>query len=214
VAGVWGARWLAALAAMLTVLCAGPSSAAIMILTVQGEASPSGGYAPFAASFPQFGAGQQPAPYSLQYTYDTSLGASGGSSLNSPSPITLARLSILDGTYLLDGFSLSTIGPAGSGMLFYAGLPSGGSYIQSDIVGGFGSGLASPFTLACPQGCGSGVFQLPFNAGALDLTVTAANTVIVPTPAPEPQTWALLLSGFGAIGAMLRRGRPRSLIGA
>lgn len=29
------------------------------------------------------------------------------------------------------------------------------------------------------------------------------------TPVPEPRTWALMIIGFGGIGAMLRRGRPR-----
>jgi hypothetical protein len=63
-----------------------------------------------------------------------------------------------------------------------------------------------PFTLSCPQGCGSGMFQLPFG-GALNLSVTGANSLIVPQPVPEPQTWALMIGGFGMIGAMLRRRR-------
>ena len=184
-------------AAAMAVLWASPSWATVMTLTVQGTASPAGAYAPFAASFPQFAAGQQPAPYSLQYTYDTSLA----------SPISLARLTLLDGIYVLDGFSLSTVGPAGPDTLFYAALPTGGAYIRTDVIGGFGSGLNSPFSLSCPQGCGSGALQLPFGAGALNLSVTSASSAIVPAPAPEPEAWVLMITGFGLIGAMLRRRR-------
>jgi hypothetical protein len=175
-----------------------------MILTVEGVASPTGSYAPFAGSFPQFAAAQQPAPYSLQYTYDTA----------QASPISLARLTILDGTYLLSDFSQTTTGPAGAATRFYGALPTGGSYIQTDIVGGFGSGLANPFTLSCPQGCGSGVFQLPFGAGALNLSVTGASSAIVPTPTPEPQAWALMITGFAMVGAALRRRRLRQPMAA
>ena len=36
--------------------------------------------------------------------------------------------------------------------------------------------------------------------------------VIVPPPAvPEPQTWAMMLLGFGLIGWQIRRGRPRTI---
>jgi hypothetical protein len=198
-------RGLAVAMAMAAGLWAGPCFAALMLLTVDGTASPTGSYAPFAASFPQFGAGQQPAPYTLLYTYDTGNGAA---------PISQASLSILDGTYLLDGFTVNTVGPAGGGIQFFGAVPTGGSYIQTNIVGGFPGGLASPFSVACPQGCGSGIFQLPFGSGALNLTVTGASTRILPPPVPEPATWAMLIGGFFAIGTMLRRRRSVLLVSA
>ena len=39
--------------------------------------------------------------------------------------------------------------------------------------------------------------------------LTPLSQTTVPSSAPEPQTWALLMLGFGAAGAMLRR-RPKS----
>ena len=191
-------RRLAVLLAVFVSLFATPTLAAIAVLTIQGTATSAGSYAPFAGSFPQFGAGQQPAPYTLTFTYDTAA---------PPSPINQANLTILNGSYILDTFSLSSIGPNGGAMRFRGEVPTGGAYIQADVIGGFGGGIGAPFSLNCPQGCGSGAFQLPFSAGALNLTVTSASSIILPTPAPEPQAWALMITGFGMIGLMLRRRR-------
>ncbi len=57
-----------------------------------------------------------------------------------------------------------------------------------------------------------------FNAGILDysrLTVTSGVVTPPMQPAvPEPATWAMMLAGFGMMGATLRRHRGRSLAAA
>lgn len=43
----------------------------------------------------------------------------------------------------------------------------------------------------------------PFSTGYVTATAT-----LVPAPVPEPATWAMMLAGFGTIGAAVRRRRP------
>ena len=42
---------------------------------------------------------------------------------------------------------------------------------------------------------------------ALDMLVTQIETANISVAVPEPSTWAMLIAGFGAIGAMMRRRR-------
>jgi hypothetical protein len=56
--------------------------------------------------------------------------------------------------------------------------------------------------------------QTHFTSSVLSLTATSAGgfqAVTVAAPAPEPATWAMLLMGFGGLGAMLRRRRAPAL---
>jgi hypothetical protein len=44
-----------------------------------------------------------------------------------------------------------------------------------------------------------------FNAGAVSTSPFAPSTGFNPTPVPEPETWAMLLVGFGLVSLKLRR---------
>lgn len=69
-------------------------------------------------------------------------------------------------------------------------------------------------------GSGSGIFALPNTASAFGPTALAtlrtnpltgnfgaANVTASVAAVPEPATWAMLIAGFGLIGAFIRRGR-------
>ena len=116
----------------------------------------------------------------------------------------------------------------------YAVAPAGIAFIQAyDGVGGTGTQLANLTLFSGAPGCpaysatlctfGPGglgsltnVRSLVFGgiAGGVvwdDLTFGAGNDPLpppaLPTPAPEPASWAMMVAGFGAIGSALRRRR-------
>jgi hypothetical protein len=62
------------------------------------------------------------------------------------------------------------------------------------------------------SGTASGMYFVPGDPGANDqysITFTLTAGKVVDLAAPEPGTWALMLLGFGAVGAMTRRQRVR-----
>jgi len=91
---------------------------------------------------------------------------------------------------------------------------SGGPVV--DVVGDFTSGTHDPCTPFCEVDT---VAEIAIPDDATGLTVTgswggngvgssaAADLFLGVVPVPEPAAWALMLIGFGAIGAQLRR-RP------
>lgn len=98
------------------------------------------------------------------------------------------------------------------------------SFAPNGPVFSYGSGLPL-LPSGLPDSGGSGVPALPFT-GPVGIAPIAAATpppVITPPPVgppsppalvsgvPEPTTWLLLIAGFAAVGANLRRSRSRKL---
>jgi hypothetical protein len=71
------------------------------------------------------------------------------------------------------------------------------------------SPVFTPFNVFNPGPAGNFAFQLDYNEtfGPPATLVWTINDVVVGGGAPEPVTWSLMIMGFGAAGAMLRRRR-------
>lgn len=106
--------------------------------------------------------------------------------------------------------------------------PIGGLANDSFYFGSnFAAGTEIPFGLDQPWAPGAGAgrsgfnhfaanagrgFDFAYNIGGTVTSVRVAEAVATaPSAAPEPASWALLITGFGAAGAMLRRRRWASL---
>jgi len=65
----------------------------------------------------------------------------------------------------------------------------------------------TPFNVFNPGPAGNFAFQLDYNEtfGPPATLVWSINNVIVTGGVPEPATWAMMLMGFGGLGAVLRR---------
>jgi len=97
--------------------------------------------------------------------------------------------------------ALNGAGPGGSNVYAFGRVP-----MPFDFLG--------PYDAACVDFCDTGRFSLTNPAGPTagglnfeHLTIAEAPPEPIPSPIPEPQTWALMLLGFGALGASLRRHR-------
>ena len=76
------------------------------------------------------------------------------------------------------------------------------------------SAVDTPFTVFNPGAAGNFAFQLDYNEtfGPPAVLVWKINNVVVTGGVPEPMTWALMLTGFFGIGAMLRRRKTSAAI--
>lgn len=206
-------------AACAAVLAASPASAAVFVVTYEGFAS---GRA-LAGAF-----GDETefvnVAYQAAFTIDTSLGSAipipdgalvEGSGASSP---------VLSAYLMINGVRRDVTPSFGRLRLDPTAFRV--SHVVESRVGGFTSfQLATQFEAPptsfeeAPAGVvgGSGGFLSYTEEGveAVSLTLTATRLVIAPpaegppaSPAPEPAGWALLILGFGAAGAALRRQRP------
>lgn len=89
------------------------------------------------------------------------------------------------------------------GVLSNAGVFGAVDNVQRFVITG-GTGL---FTGA--SGGFDGTGALRFGAGLPTATLDFSNGVIEVTAVPEPESWALLVTGFGVAGSLLRRRRAR-----
>jgi hypothetical protein len=98
-----------------------------------------------------------------------------------------------------------------------------GSATDLDFTSVFINGLAAPITFLDGQRLGEVAFrnQVPIIAGVLN-TITingisrgsgayGGQLSFIPTAIPEPTTWAMLLLGFGMVGATIRYRRRSTL---
>ncbi|MEO6382126.1 MAG: FxDxF family PEP-CTERM protein [Nitrobacter sp.] len=109
-----------------------------------------------------------------------------------------------------------------------------GSSIDTDLLSVFVNGLAANVTYRDSLGnvclvrnvgtCGAdetyAINNVPITFGALNtITVNGlsrgngsfgGNATFIPSPVPEPATWAMMLVGFGAVGFSMRRARKSS----
>lgn len=118
----------------------------------------------------------------------------------------------------IGGASLSFLG-AGGETLFTTTQAGGGAYGATIMGGGYFSsfqGFPTPLTFYGVRIVASNV-QLSaadsatYTQASLSIGTGSAvlNQATPTSPVPEPHTWALMILGFGASGAMLRR-RPRA----
>ncbi len=66
------------------------------------------------------------------------------------------------------------------------------------------SGVADSLTTALDNTCQD---ELPFESNVLNLPVLENGVLVFTSPVPEPASWAMLIAGFGLVGAASRRRR-------
>ena len=147
---------------------------------------------------------------------------------------TLANLLTFDAVYLAGGgfgkndAVLASYVNAGGGVFIAGGTGAGGAAGEAARWNGFLGGFGLAFDGSNYNGVGgtlavtgvhpifSGVSQLYYNNGNTVLDIGDANSMIVQTPGligvydnvgavPEPETYALMLAGLGALGFVARR---------
>lgn len=147
---------------------------------------------------------------SLGPNYSAAVGVSGGGGggLNSSGGY--------GGQYAGGGGSAFIFGLAGGFGGYYGASGGFGGGGGGGLGGGGGGGYSGGGAGSGNGGGGGGSFLV---AGATDRVLESgvnngngyASITLAPTGAvPEPSSWAMLISGFGAIGAMLRRRRLRT----
>jgi hypothetical protein len=216
-------RGLAALCAVAAIACAGQAGATVMTATVSGSFDPirQGPNHEF------IGGG-----WSTTLTYDTSFGVLSGSggddhilnwsaAAGGPSPVTSVLLTAYgnDGTsysYTLDSFTGFTLYRSfyGTALSFStAGIGFAGSTYNPNRALDFGVDL-SVDALYFDSTWQSGLNPVSSNIHTPDFSGSAYTNFmsIAPAPVPEPSTWALLILGFGGIGAALRYRRNGGLL--
>jgi len=109
----------------------------------------------------------------------------------------------LDFTNPTNSFHISTIGPSGKGTYFDStgSLPSvlagfgqqGGTSFSDQVAIVVGSGFGDPSFLILGNGTGNNLFS--------DVTWSASVVAAI----PEPETYAMLLTGLGLMGFVARR---------
>ncbi|WP_426167566.1 PEPxxWA-CTERM sorting domain-containing protein [Sandarakinorhabdus sp. DWP1-3-1] len=188
---------VAALLTMSTIAFSAPAAAAIQTYTISGTGSGSLGGVGFDAS-----------PFVLTLVGDTANIAPIG-------PGTVALDPLVSASFVIGGssgtLSIATrLGTAGSGTIVFFSRSGG-----SDLFDFF---LSGPVDIGAAFGpvTGTGVFALnqftdvATTAGAL--TFTSSSDVIFSgglagAAVPEPASWAMLIAGFGLVGAAMRRRR-------
>lgn len=91
-----------------------------------------------------------------------------------------------------DGNVLTALGQAGNPLLVGVGLPYNPGAVE------YGAQLS---------GYNPAKVVLQFSNGNPALIASSVGEISVPTGVPEPASWALMLVGFGSMGALLRRSR-------
>ena len=84
----------------------------------------------------------------------------------------------------------------------YLNMLNGVSYVES--IGGSRPFLTYSYTFTAAV---SGTFQMTFGTTSGDNIGPLLDNVLVTGSVPEPASWAMLISGFGLVGATLRRRR-------
>lgn len=123
--------------------------------------------------------------------------------LNSGPPVAIGAASVpyFSGLFTYSFATGDTLSGSYSGLLSNAGVMGVVDNVQNFVVTG-GTGL---FANATGSFLGTG--QLHFAGGPPSATLTISRGSIDVGAVPEPATWAMLLAGFGAIGAASRRRR-------
>ena len=225
-------RTLAALFVMLSLGCAGQAGALTVHTTLNGflesGTGPNGLFYFQAGAPPQFQTqpGHEPVNYGfvLDFSFDPSLGhltttnIGGGFIAQSIdwqvaqgglSPLLGASLTVFGNTYDLTGAEFTyDRNPLGGGFQFSAGGISfsshsfdfsapGHSLLLSDALSGPTIGCCASLSVGSMSGTG-------YNTFIQQAAIRSDQQVVI---VPEPATWALLILGFGGVGAMLRRRR-------
>ena len=168
-------------------------------------------------------------------SFSTALTAAGYTPTFDTGPIfTLASLSIYDAVFLAGGaFSksdavLASYVAAGGGVFIAGGTGVGGPAAEAarwnGFLGGFGlafdgtnyNGVSGTLAVTGTHAIFSGVSQLFYDLGNTVLDIGNPNSSIVQGPGligiydgvqviPEPETYALMLAGLGALGFVARR---------
>jgi hypothetical protein len=213
------ANRLAGVVAVCGLLAAAPASAAVMVATYVGTVS---GGIDYGNVFGQ-GAGASLAgqAFTETFTYDTQLGIDdgepgfyqeqdGGTAWGAPSPMLGAALIIAGRTYDVAGeLSSEVVSATGVESLHRAEGATGSLFLYLNHN--------SPGDLAAPVATtggtlGGGTFRLYEAGGGLlasgtlhPVTLTIAAAAPAGGAVPEPQTWALMVTGLGLAGWALRR---------
>jgi hypothetical protein len=89
------------------------------------------------------------------------------------------------------------------------GTSSSGNPYSSLDLGTFGAAsLFSGTAISFASSIGVKNYVAPYPQGTANTAAFSANSVLVPAGAvPEPATWAMMVIGFGAMGALLRASR-------
>lgn len=114
--------------------------------------------------------------------------------------------SAYDGAYDPTNKALNWLGDAGQSgnYIFYPGLPGDALFFGVKVAAGGSLTLVVNSTAAVPTSSAHYIIQA-FSDSEYDEDFPAAAAV------PEPASWALMIAGFGAVGATMRRRRPRGV---
>jgi len=230
------ALW-AALGAAVAIACAGQADALIVHTTLNGflesGTGPNGLFYFQAGAPPQFQTqpGHEPVNYNfvLDFSFDPSRGHLAATDLGGGfiaqsidwqvaqgglSPLLAASLTVFGNTYDLSGaeftydrnplgggFQFSTAGVTFSSTSFNFSPPDH-SFLLSDTLSGPTIDCCTNLSVGAMSGTGYNTFLQQAAIGPQQDVVTI----------PEPTTWALLILGFGGVGAMLRRRRAHPAI--
>lgn len=230
-------RTFATLLVVLTLGCAGQAAAMTVHTTLNGYlesgTGPNGLFYFQAGAPPQFQTlpGHEPVNYNfvLDFSFDPSLGhltttnLGGGFIAQSIdwqvaqgglSPLLAASLTVFGNTYNLSGAEFTyNRNPLGGGFQFSAAgisfsstsfdfSPPGHSFLLSDTLSGPPIDCCTNLSVGSMSGTG---YNTLIQQAAIGPDPQTA-------PIPEPAAWALLIAGFGGVGAILRRRRAQPAI--
>jgi hypothetical protein len=113
-------------------------------------------------------------------------------------------------TFMVSGstFTVATFNLIGDGSVTIFGTAVDGTAFSEAFTLGNGSNF---FGIVANEGDVLTGFTINSTAGFQDLRQLRLGGVSVATAVPEPGTWAMMLIGFGAIGASMRRRRSKQI---
>ncbi len=202
-------------------LVAAPAAAVVKVATITGSLYSSQDFSNV------FGGGSQLAGYAYRIvvTYDTALGTrttgptqdqlGGGSNNAASNPITNVAITVNGVTQSFQPNRSSSIITGPGSLSISAVLEQLGPGVNVskslEIFSGAGAApvlLTSDFGPVPRDWAGTAnIFDEPANLGAILYLDTTSGTYAVAGGVPEPASWALLIGGFGLIGAAMRRRR-------